>query len=60
MKIKKLDRNAVRSTEKSERRLAELTKDELSTIVAGVEACNCAYKYGSTGIGFEDSEATVL
>lgn len=58
MKIKKLDRNAVRSTEKAESRLAELTKAELNTVVAGVEACNCAYKYGSTGIGFED--ATVL
>jgi hypothetical protein len=48
MKIKKLDRNAVRSTDKAQSRLATLTKEELKAVVAGEEACTCAYKYGHT------------
>lgn len=48
MKIDRLSKDAVRSTERADRRVTTLSKQELSSVVAGVEVCNCPYAYGTT------------
>lgn len=47
MKLDLLRKQAVKSAKPSQR-LTTLSDQELNSVVAGIEACNCPYKYGTT------------
>lgn len=50
MKLNRLNKNAVRSISKSDKRITTLPEDELKTVTGGNLECTCSYKYGSTDL----------